>query len=254
MHAPSSGQEIFGNSEKCSREGPELRRVVEIGGLGRDVVKDEIEEIKRVCNMRLERIKRRSDPEVPLWKLYQECISGVRLYGYTCGQSFSAEYTFPDIEERAPVDRNQVSVLVWVGDVAQGLRPLRSAIRLQFLDEVPVWLRNAAKATIDKSVQFDFVAYRKVRVPAGDNWKLCPLPDYAGIFKGQLENQIVQRGSKIMNGIADGQGKVRRNGRHMELTVAASIRVVLIKDALFAFASEAGDERICLMNISSRPL
>jgi hypothetical protein len=105
---------------------------------------------------------------------------------------------------------NEFPVLVWVGNIAQGLRPVDSLVRLVRLDSIDVSIREVSqwpilfKSTFPVFDEFVFSADRE----------LCSYRiGVAGILSRQLENQIVQRGAKIMNAITDDQRKLRRERR-----------------------------------------
>lgn len=123
----------------------------------------------------------------------------------------------------ASIDRGQVPVLVWVGDIAQGFRPCASLIRLEVLHGVDVALMESRQTRLRTRLKSSLWLFR-INVDVFDQ-KLGFLPFEPGVLPREFIDEIVESSPKIVNNLSDDNGSVRRDIR--EPLTSAALRELL---------------------------
>src|SRR5207244_3188885 len=95
-------------------------------------------------------------------------------------------------------------VFVWVGDVAEGLRPVASVVRLQRLD-----LCDMAAIEVVKPSS---LAVTLEEVFCVINGKLSALLRAAGVEDSQLVDEVIEGGPEVVTDLADQDAKQQRWG------------------------------------------
>jgi hypothetical protein len=107
-------------------------------------------------------------------------------------------------------------MLVWVRDVAQGFRPVDSLVRLVRLDSVYVRGRAASQVTWSESL-------KAVAIVA--NRKLGSVLTGTGIVPSQLKDEMIERGSEVMDTITAASGTVSGKGSRTVMMMLGWFRI-----------------------------
>lgn len=130
-------------------------------------------------------------------------VGSVRPYAF---EYFAA--SVGDVSSATASCSGEFPMLVWIRDLNQCLRPVHSLVRLVSLDRVYVHVRQISE------ISFTFgprVAESEEVSRIGEDRKLSALRlGIAGVFPRQLEDQIIERGSEIMNAVANDEGHLIR--------------------------------------------
>src|SRR5207302_1296339 len=78
--------------------------------------------------------------------------------------------------------------------------------------------------------------------------------DAARVFARQFKHEVVERGPKVVNGVADRERQEHRNIREYERLITAGLCVVADNDIVLGFVGELVQQFVRLLHISFRPL
>ena len=178
-----------------------------------------LERVNRVGDLRLKKLKRLYDGRPIGWgeryldgrlSLHIHVIylptQAALCWEYLAGEtnellSFAVRQGHSDISRSYRIC--QLPVFVWIGQHSEGLRPLASIARLQFLDGCDVGITDTLEICRPPSVES-----ASIRIDR----KLRSILLLAGIEKGEFIDQVVEGGAKVVDDFADEDSDVGAEG------------------------------------------
>ena len=230
-----------------------------------------LERINRLGNLQAEVLKGFHD-KTSIGKRYIDGVLDVRI-DIKLISADSGEYCAREIFEAAgrnelhdadsaatTVNRCKLPVFVWVGEFSQGFRPCGSHVRLELLNGVDlrvaesrqIGLNPSGKALLRvfgvNSIVFDRELRSRLFTP--------------GILPRQFVDEVIQRGSQIVNDLTCDNSKIDRNFDRMialkdDLRVEAvvpHIKLLLGDNFILARFPEFLDSRLQFLNMDIGPV
>jgi hypothetical protein len=204
-----------------------------------------LERIKRLGNLELDFLKRLYDRR-PVRELYEEGSYDLHVHAVADGERICIRLKADRTAYgNVGLCRSQPSMLVWVGNVLQGCRPVVSTIRLQPLDSCFVrGVHSAEPSSLHPS--------REVTVSAFDG-KLCHREIEAGIEAGETEHKIVEGSAEIVANVSNDSAHPRRDIRCFEVGICASPPFKLHLDWGATIDLDGADDSFKLINVIACP-
>jgi hypothetical protein len=126
-------------------------------------------------------------------------VGSVRPYAF---EYFSSSVR--DVGATTASCSDEFPVFVWVGDVAKGFRPLDSFVRLVRLDSIYVRVRKVSQSPL--FIKSCFPIFDEFVF--GSDRELCSERiGLSGVFPRQFVDQVIERGTEVMDTIANNQRK-----------------------------------------------
>lgn len=208
-----------------------------------------LEEFNRSANLRFEAVQRFHESRFALiWRRYVDGVMGVDVdvlgaepYRIHCQINMDGK---GDAIESAVGESRQRPVLVWVGNVAEGFRPLDSLVRLERLDHVDVPIRHPLQVTVFNSDE----------ISGGiDNRELRAVLDLGRIVSGQFKDNVVQGCSHVVDHIADYERQHGIKVRDLRQDDNYLVSVVLSDKVLLAALLKGANEGVGLGKVTICP-
>ena len=217
-----------------------------------------LERIKRFSNRSLDFLKRlydrRSIAELYLQREVCLHVHFLTRHGIAC-----ARYHTGKIEESKPVSGGvdneleaslivmQSPVLVWIGEVAESLRPIASVVRLQSLD--------CCQMSGIEAFELFLLPKREALLSVFDN-ELSAINDLSRVQDGKFVNQVIKRSPEIVADLPYQNGKDEWNAKVLvraDLDFAWSIRIEIPRNRIVLRLPELIDSSYKLTKVFACP-
>ena len=168
-----------------------------------------LEQVIRSAQLRAEAVERWHKSRLTeIWRRYVDRVACVNIPIVDINRRLRCQATLTGVSDHvvpAVTQGGEFSVLVWIGDVAKGFRPFNSVVWLECLDHRDVVSGKAFQTLAAPCVE-PALGVAGIDLEVLDQ-ELRSVLDFSRVVARQLEDNIIQRRSHIVNDITDDNGE-----------------------------------------------